>query len=248
MTLTLTTPDTTADATQLPVIELRQARLTHPDGDTELVAVNDVDLNLDRGQVTALTGPSGSGKSSLLSLAATLVTPTSGTVLVDGQVTTDLDQAQRAALRRNHIGIVFQQSNLIPSLTAVEQLVVMGELNGPDRRTRPARRERAAALLDQVGLMGRLDHLPHQLSGGQRQRVNIARALMNQPGALLVDEPTAALDSVAGRQVMDLIVDLTHRLGVATLLVTHDVEYLPLVDRSFTMVDGVLTAGVEGAA
>ncbi|MFI5981930.1 ABC transporter ATP-binding protein [Streptomyces sp. NPDC051555] len=213
--------------------------LTYPDGDTRLTALDAVDLEVPAGTLTAVVGPSGSGKSSLLAVAATLVTPDSGRVVVAGEDTATLSAADKARLRRERIGIVFQQPNLLASLTAAEQLQVMAHLSG-----RPSRqlRRRALELLEAVGLSDKADKRPHQLSGGQRQRVNIARALMNEPAVLLVDEPTSALDHERGAAVLDLLVGLTRERATATVLVTHDHAHLERMDRTVTMNDGRLTA------
>ncbi|MFD7032285.1 ABC transporter ATP-binding protein [Streptomyces sp. NPDC059917] len=221
--------------------------LTYPDGDTRLTALDAVDLEVPAGTLTAVVGPSGSGKSSLLAVAATLVTPDSGRVVVAGEDTATLGAADKARLRRERIGIVFQQPNLLASLTAAEQLQVMAHLSG-----RPSRqlRRRALELLEAVGLSDKADKRPHQLSGGQRQRVNIARALMNEPAVLLVDEPTSALDHERGAAVLDLLVTLTRERATATVLVTHDHAHLERMDRTVTMNDGRLTqaAAVAPAA
>ncbi|AYL38995.1 MULTISPECIES: ABC transporter ATP-binding protein [Streptomyces] len=218
-------------------LELTDITLTYPDGDTRLTALDHVSLDVPRGSVTAVVGPSGSGKSSLLAVAATLVTPDSGTVAVDGTPTTGLSRGELAALRRRSIGIVFQQPNLLPSLTAAEQLQVMAGIDG---RSPGRARGRALELLDAVGLADQAGRRPHQLSGGQRQRVNIARALMNDPTVLLVDEPTSALDQERGAAVMDLLTGLTHRRATATVLVTHDRALLTAVDRVAEVHDGRL--------
>ncbi|MBZ6231729.1 ABC transporter ATP-binding protein [Streptomyces olivaceus] len=217
---------------------LTDVTLTHPDGDGRLTALDRVTLEVPGGGLTAVVGPSGSGKSSLLAVAATLITPDSGTVAVDGTDTTGLSRGELADLRRHRIGIVFQQPNLLPSLTAAEQLQVMARLDG--RRPRPAR-GRALELLDAVGLADHAGRRPHQLSGGQRQRVNIARALMNDPGVLLVDEPTSALDHERGAAVVDLITRLTRERGTATVLVTHDRAQLAAADRVARLHDGRLS-------
>ncbi|MEV1086864.1 ABC transporter ATP-binding protein [Streptomyces microflavus] len=223
-------------------LTLTDVTLTYPDGDGRLTALDRVSLEVPAGTLTAVVGPSGSGKSSLLAAAATLVTPDSGEVVVAGTRTGPLTAAGRAALRREHIGIVFQQPNLLPSLTAAEQLQVMAHLSGG--RAREARR-RAVELLDAVGLADRADRRPHQLSGGQRQRINIARALMNEPEVLLVDEPTSALDHERGAAVLDLLVTLTRERATATVLVTHDLAHLDRMDRTVTMDDGRLTVPVQ---
>ncbi|MDI3417495.1 ABC transporter ATP-binding protein [Streptomyces luteolus] len=218
-------------------LNLTDITLTYPDGDSRLTALDGVGLDVPKGSLTAVVGPSGSGKSSLLAVAATLITPDTGTVTVDGTTTTGMTRAELAELRRHKIGIVFQQPNLVPSLTAVEQLQVMAQIDG----RRPAgARTRALELLDAVGLVDQARRRPHQLSGGQRQRVNIARALMNDPTVLLVDEPTSALDHERGAAVIELITRLTHQRATATVLVTHDRTHLTAVDQTAEVHDGHL--------
>ncbi|MFD3946766.1 ABC transporter ATP-binding protein [Streptomyces sp. NPDC058579] len=223
---------------------LDDVTLTYPDGDGRLTALDAVSLEVPAGHLTAVVGPSGSGKSSLLAVAATLVTPDRGRVVVAGTDTGTLDRAGRAALRRERIGIVFQQPNLLPSLTALEQVQVMAHLSG----ARPsAVRGRALALLDAVGLVDQASRRPHQLSGGQRQRVNIARALMNDPSVLLVDEPTSALDHERGAAVMDLLAGLTRERGTATVLVTHDRTHATRADTVVLVEDGRLSERAAAA-
>ncbi|GGS96662.1 ABC transporter ATP-binding protein [Streptomyces tanashiensis] len=221
---------------------LDDVTLTYPDGEGRLTALDAVSLTVPAGTLTAVVGPSGSGKSSLLAVAATLVTPDSGRVAVAGTDTGVLTAAAKAELRREHIGIVFQQPNLLPSLSALEQLQVMAHLSG---RAPKSFRGRAGDLLDAVGLADQAHRRPHQLSGGQRQRVNIARALMNEPSVLLVDEPTSALDHERGAAVMDLLATLTAERGTATVLVTHDRTHLARTDRTVTVQDGRLTDSVR---
>ncbi|MFF3715315.1 ABC transporter ATP-binding protein [Streptomyces prasinus] len=218
-------------------LTLTDITLTYPDGENRLTALDRVSLEVPQGSLTAVVGPSGSGKSSLLAVAATLITPDTGTVTIDGTSTTGLTRGELTALRRRRIGIVFQQPNLLPSLTAAEQLQVMARIDGRPPRTA---RDRALELLDAVGLADRADRHPHQLSGGQRQRVNIARALMNDPTVLLVDEPTSALDRERGASVIDLITRLTHQRATATVLVTHDPTHLTAADRIAEVHDGRL--------
>lgn len=230
------------------MIELDNITLTFPDGDSRVTAVDRVSLTGHPGTVTGITGPSGSGKSSLLAVAATLIRPDSGRVLIDGVDVVGFAPAEAAALRLRRIGIVFQQSNLVPSLTAREQLTVMNELGGRDQRgTRKAAAAHADALLEAVGLDEHRDKRPHQLSGGQRQRVNIARALMNDPSVLLVDEPTSALDQERGAGIIDLILRLTGELATSTLLVTHDVGHLPSMHGVVKLVDGRLVSDTRPA-
>ncbi|MFE4590736.1 ABC transporter ATP-binding protein [Streptomyces laurentii] len=224
---------------------LDDVTLTYPDGDGRLTALDAVSLNVPAGTLTAVVGPSGSGKSSLLAVAATLVTPDRGRVVVAGMDTGPLGPAAKAELRRERIGIVFQQPNLLPSLSALEQLQVMAHLSGRSPRSV---RGRALDLLDAVGLADQAHRRPHQLSGGQRQRVNIARALMNEPGVLLVDEPTSALDHERGAAVMTLIARLTEERGTATVLVTHDRAHLGRADRTVTVRDGRLVETPDGTS
>ncbi|MFD4226153.1 ABC transporter ATP-binding protein [Streptomyces sp. NPDC058545] len=218
-------------------LNLTDITLTYPDGDTRLTALDQVSLEVPKGSLTAVVGPSGSGKSSLLAVAATLITPDTGTVTIDGQTTTGLTHGELTELRRHKIGIVFQQPNLLPSLTAAEQLQVMAQIDGRKPRTAHTR---AMELLDAVGLADQAGRRPHQLSGGQRQRINIARALMNDPTVLLVDEPTSALDHERGAAVLDLITRLTHQQATATVLVTHDRIHLTAVDQIAEVHDGRL--------
>ncbi|WP_405107763.1 ABC transporter ATP-binding protein [Micromonospora sp. NBC_01405] len=218
-------------------LDLTDVTLTYPDGDSRLTALDHVSLEVPKGTLTAVIGPSGSGKSSLLAVAATLITPDSGTVTVDGTTTTGMTRGELTDLRRHKIGIVFQQPNLLPSLTVAEQLQVIAHLDG---RSPGKARGRAMELLDAVGLAAQANRRPHQLSGGQRQRVNIARALMNDPTVLLVDEPTSALDHERGAAVIDLITRLTHQQATATVLVTHDRTLLTAVEQVAEVDDGRL--------
>ena len=219
--------------------------LEYPDGEGTLKALDNVSLQVPAGEVLALVGPSGSGKSSLLAVAATLIQPTSGDVFVAGTDTASLDDAGRTTLRRGKVGLIFQQPNLLPSLTAVEQLIITDRLRGIRSS---GSEDRARKLLDLVGLGSAVTKRPHQLSGGQRQRVNIARALMGRPSLMLVDEPTAALDHERSESIVKLLVNLTREFGFGTVMVTHDTEFVPLTDAVAAMRDGQLTPGVLGSA
>ncbi|WP_433226900.1 ABC transporter ATP-binding protein [Microtetraspora malaysiensis] len=224
-------------------LRLDDVVLTYPDGDRTLTALDHVDLDVARGEFAAVVGPSGSGKSSLLAVAAMLLTPGSGRVTVAGHDVSDAPEAVRTRIRRDHIGVVFQQSNLIASLTALEQLLVMAHISGASPR---AAAVRARELLIAVDMADKEHKRPHQLSGGERQRVNIARALMNRPEVLLVDEPTSALDHERGTRIVSLLAGLTRENGLATVMVTHDLATLPLVDRVLTMADAKLSGGLPG--
>ncbi len=231
------------------MIELRDVTLTYPDGDGIVTAINGASLTVQPGAITAITGPSGSGKSSLLAAASTLISPQGGSVLIDGVVASGHSRSETALLRREKIGIVFQQPNLIASLTALEQLELMGHLGSTSTaRSRSETRVKATELLAAVGLDGKAHKRPNVLSGGERQRVNIARAFMNDPAVFVVDEPTSSLDQERGSAIIELIIALTRSRNVATLLVTHDRTHLPLMDAVLTMVDGNLSVHREAAA
>ena len=220
-------------------LNLVDVTLQYPDGDGTLKALDAVNVKLAPGEFLSLIGPSGSGKSSLLAVAATLVRPTAGLVVIDGIDAGGLSEADRTSLRRDRIGIIFQQPNLLPSLTALEQLVIGEHLRGKPAR---AAASRAAALLDLVGLAPAAGKRPHELSGGQRQRVNIARALMGDPAVLLVDEPTAALDRERSEAIVGLLRRVTDEFKVATVMVTHDTGFVPMTDTVASMRDGRLSA------
>lgn len=225
------------------MILLDDVTLTYPDGDGRVTAVDRVTLRGRPGIVTGITGPSGSGKSSVLALAATLIRPDSGRIVIDGTDATALSRREATTLRREKIGIVFQQPQLLPALTAREQLRVMAELGGrASRARRAAVRARVDELLDAVGLGDQADRRPAHLSGGQRQRVAIARALVHEPRVLLVDEPTSALDRQRGATIMALLARLTRERGTATLLVTHDLVHEDALDETVEVVDGRITA------
>ncbi|MGO4248671.1 ABC transporter ATP-binding protein [Paenarthrobacter sp. RAF54_2] len=226
-------------------LNLINITLEYPDGDSTLKALDAVDLAVGRGEFLSLVGPSGSGKSSLLAVAATLVKPTSGLVVIDGQDVSALKEAERTALRRDKVGIIFQQPNLLPSLTAVEQLLIRDHLRGKAVREALGK---AHELLEIVGLGASANKRPHQLSGGQRQRVNIARALMGSPTVLLVDEPTAALDHERSESIVRLLRRITDEFSTATVMVTHDTEFLPLTDSVATMRDGRISRAVLPSA
>ena len=214
-------------------LEISHATVVYPDGESTVTALDKADLSAKPGELTAIIGESGSGKSTLLSVAAGLVTPTSGRVEVAGIDLTGADDKTRSKVRRENIGVIFQQANLLASLTVREQLLIMDHIRGV--RMRP---QRADELLEQVGLANLGSRRMAQLSGGQRQRVNIARALMAEPALLLADEPTSALDSSLSQEIMALIAKLTSEMNTATVMVTHDRRLLDYVDQAVEVRDG----------
>ena len=198
-------------------------------------AVDHVSFNVHAGEFAAVVGPSGSGKTTLLSMLAALLTPTSGEVLIDGQALSRMSDSERVGLRRSRIGFTFQTNNLIPFLTARENVEFMLRLNGQNGR---AGRARSDELLGRLGLSSRLHNLPAQLSGGEQQRVAIARALIHAPALVLADEPTAALDTQRAFQVVETFANLIHEDNRTGIMVTHDLRMCKFVDRVLQMQDG----------
>jgi len=226
--------------THPPAIETVSLTKVYGSGNTEVVALRDASMTIERGEVVALLGPSGSGKSTLLSAIGLINPPTRGEIKIDGQT---VMRGPRALVdvrrfRRERIGFIFQKSNLIPFLTGLENVLVALAIAGQEGR--PAKR-RAMELLTALGIGDRARNLPSALSGGQQQRVAIARALANRPSLLLADEPTAALDSKLGRQVMELFREVGHENDAGVLVVTHDQRALDVFDRSLNLEDGVLS-------
>jgi putative ABC transport system ATP-binding protein len=215
------------------MIELRGVSKTVLSGDRPLTILHPLDLFVPAGQCLSIVGPSGSGKSTLLGLIAGLDTPSAGTILIDGVDITTLAEDRLAELRGRKIGFVFQFFHLIPSLTALENVLVPLEIVGTDR---PA--ERAATLIQEVGLRDRAHHYPAQLSGGEQQRVAIARALANDPPILLADEPTGNLDSATGRHIIDLLLDVNRTRKTTLVIVTHDPELAARTEAMLSMRDG----------
>ena len=220
-------------------IETQALMKVYGSGNTEVVAMRDASMQVRRGEVVALLGPSGSGKSTFLTAVGLINPPTSGRVFIGGQLTLDGPEARTnlRSFRRRHIGFIFQKSNLIPFLSALENVQIALELNG---ETPGAARRRSMELLDYLGVGDRTDNLPSMLSGGQQQRVAVARALANQPSVILADEPTAALDSHRGRQVMELFAQVAHEQGAGVIVVTHDHRALDVFDTIYEMEDGIM--------
>jgi putative ABC transport system ATP-binding protein len=208
-------------------------------------AVDGVSLSVKAGEFVALVGPSGSGKTTMLAMLAALLRPTSGGIFIDGHDLTTMDEGARARFRREKIGFTFQANNLVPYLTAQENVELMLRLNGNlDRKGK----DRAKELLARLGLGERLKNLPSQLSGGQQQRVAIARALIHNPSLVLADEPTASLDTERAFQVVETFANLIHEQNRAGIMVTHDLRLTQYVDRVIQMRDGQVAAVVDNHA
>ena len=220
-------------------LQMEAVRKVYKVADTEVVALDRVTLTVAPDEIVALVGPSGSGKTTLCTIAGGILSPTSGTVVVGGRDISGYSSRQLTQFRRTTVGFVFQAVNLVPFLTARENLLVVDEMG---KRTGAAARARADQLLDELGLTDRAANLPAQLSGGQRQRVAIGRALMNDPTLVLFDEPTSALDSKLGEQVMELIRHEMKTRGTSAIVVTHDERVLRYADRVVHISDGVLDA------
>ncbi len=220
-----------------PLIELAAVTKVYREGDRDHVVLAGADAAIRRGELVVLLGRSGSGKSTLLHLLSGIDLPTSGRVVVDGRVLSDLSEEERTRFRRRHVGFVFQFFNLIPTLTVEENLLLPLELTG---RVSPAERQRALDLLAEVGLADRGASFPDRLSGGEQQRVAVARALAHDPTLVLADEPTGNLDLETGLAVLDLLDRLTRRAGKTMVMVTHSRRVVGLADRILTIEDGRL--------
>ncbi len=212
------------------------------DGKRKVRALAGVNLHIHKGEMVSLVGPSGSGKSTLLNLIGTLDQPTSGQIALDGQVLAGVTDDELTRVRRDKIGFIFQFFNLLPSLSCMENVSLPLHLRGWNRKQI---KERAAELLDLVGLSQRKDHLPDELSGGERQRVAIARALSVYPPILLADEPTGNLDTHTGGEILALVRDLHERLGATVLMVTHDRAVAESCPRTVTLRDGLVVDDVS---
>ena len=208
-----------------------------------LTILHALDLKISDGQFVSIVGPSGSGKSTLLGLIAGLDAPTSGEIRIDNRAITNMDEDALAQLRSEKVGFIFQSFHLIPSMTALENILVPMEIAGLGDAS-----ERAARLLEDVDLVARAHHYPSQLSGGEQQRVAIARAFSNDPSILLADEPTGNLDSRNGRHVFDLMVEMNRKRKATLVLVTHDHELAAMADRQISLRDGRVASDSEAAS
>jgi len=222
-----------------PALRMEGVRKVYEVADEKVVALDRADLILGSDEIIALVGPSGSGKTTLCSIAGGILSPTEGRVEVGGQDISDYSSKQLTEFRRDSVGFVFQTVNLIPFLTARENLLVVDEIGSRDRKRA---KKRADQLLEELGLSNRAGNLPSQLSGGQKQRVAIGRALMNEPALVLFDEPTSALDTKLGDQMVELIREEMKSRGTAAIIVTHDERITRYADRTVHITDGRLEA------
>lgn len=201
------------------MLEVRHLTKKYKNGDSELIVLNDISFNIEKGDTFSIVGPSGSGKTTLLGLCAGLDKASSGSVIINGINIDAMNEEQRAKVRNEHVGFVFQNFQLIPTLTALENVMVPMELKG-DKQAH----QKAVELLERVGLGKRQNHYPSQLSGGEQQRVSLARAFSNSPKILFADEPTGNLDEETGAKVISLLFDLNREMGTTLVLVTHDMD------------------------
>jgi putative ABC transport system ATP-binding protein len=220
-----------------PVLQVQDLTQTFHSGDHTLTVLDGVSFDVDEGETCAIVGPSGSGKTTLLGLCAGLDRPSRGTVRLCGIDLGPLSEDERASVRNQHVGFIFQTFRLLPTLTARENVMVPAEL-----RNRADARDRAEALLTQVGLGDRLEHYPTQLSGGEQQRVAMARAFINEPDVLFADEPTGNLDTETAERIEDLFFDLNRTAGTTLVLVTHDLELARRTERVLRLRAGELEA------
>jgi putative ABC transport system ATP-binding protein len=223
------------------VIQTINVTKTFDSGGASVNAVRGIDLRVEKGELLAIVGPSGSGKSTLLSLIGGIDTPTTGQMLLEGVDLASLSDDERTILRRRRIGFIFQAFNLLPTLSAVENVALALELDGVrESEARP----RAVAAIESVGLAARGDHLPSMLSGGEQQRVAVARALVINPALVLADEPTGNLDSASSRQVVQLLRDLVDKQGQTVVIVTHDLQLAEIADRTVRVRDGFIESDI----
>lgn len=223
----------------MSIIEIKDLRKTYNEKTVPVHAVNGIDLQIEEGEFTAIVGPSGCGKTTFLNMVGGLDVSTSGSVKIDGQDISGLSSKQLIDFRLNHIGFVFQAYNLIPVLTAVENVAFIMELQGVPKAERE---KRAKELLEQVGIGDKFNSRPNQLSGGQQQRVAVARALASKPKFILADEPTANLDSQSTGDLLDMMANLNQKLNITFLFATHDQRVMDRARRIVTLTDGKISS------
>jgi ABC-type lipoprotein export system ATPase subunit len=229
----------------MELIKLKNLTKTYHVGEMDVPVLKGVSMSIERGELVALMGASGSGKSTLMNILGCLDRPTSGHYWLDGQEVSYISSDHRALVRNRKIGFVFQSFNLLPRTSAIDQVMMPLTYTATDLSNREAR-ERAAALLDRVGLGDRMHHEPSQLSGGQMQRVAIARALINNPPLLFADEPTGNLDSKTSKEVLQMFERLNQEEGITIIIVTHDANVASTAKRRIKISDGLIEAGAYG--
>lgn len=223
----------------MSVIEIKNITKTYNENTIPVHAVRGIDLNIEEGEFSAIIGPSGSGKTTFLNMIGGLDVPSSGSVKIDGKDIAGLTSKQLIDFRLNHIGFVFQSYNLIPVLTAAENVAFIMELKGVSKKDRM---QRAKELLEQVGIGDKFNRKPKELSGGEQQRVAVARALASKPKFILADEPTANLDSKSTGDLLDMMADLNKRLNITFLFATHDQRVMDRARRIITLTDGLISS------
>lgn len=228
---------------RLIMLELKNVSKSYFEGNSKHFVLNDLELNVQNGEIIILLGKSGSGKSTLLNVISGIDIPESGVVSIDGTDITKLSEKDRTLVRRNKIGFIFQFFNLIPTLTVKENLLLPLELTGIDQRE-----EKVNSLLTEVGLADRANTYPDKLSGGEQQRISIARALIHNPDIVLADEPTGNLDYETGLQIVDLLDRVVKKKGKTMIMVTHSKDVIGLADRIFSLKDGKLTETIKESA
>jgi putative ABC transport system ATP-binding protein len=219
------------------MVDIRNLSKSFMEGDSQRHVLSNVSASLNRGDFVILLGSSGSGKSTLLNLISGIEKPSSGDVFIDGHPITQMSERKRTLFRRDHLGFVFQFFNLIPTLTALENIMLPQELAGKDRGLV---RKKSQQLLSQVNLADRADSYPDKLSGGEQQRIAIARALAHDPLLVLADEPTGNLDETTGVAVLSILLDMTRSIGKTLIMATHNPELIPLADQVYSIHDGRL--------
>ena len=221
-----------------PIIYVKNVRKVYRMGDEEVVALKRINLRIYKGEVCCIFGTSGSGKSTLLNQLAGMEKPTKGQVFIRGKNISDMNEEELAAFRQEHMSFIFQSYNLLPSMTAVENVAMPLMFKGMDRKRREAMAEE---MLKRVGLSHRLHHYPSQMSGGQQQRAGIARAFVSRPEVVFADEPTGNLDTKTTAEIMDMVMGFARRFNQTIILVTHDLGMSRYADRIVTLVDGIIT-------
>ena len=221
-----------------PIIYVKDVRKVYQMGDEEVVALKRINLRIYKGEVCCIFGTSGSGKSTLLNQLAGMEKPTKGQVFIRGKNISDMNEEELAAFRQEHMSFIFQSYNLLPSMTAVENVAMPLMFKGMDRKTRESMAE---DMLKRVGLSHRLHHYPSQMSGGQQQRAGIARAFLSRPEVVFADEPTGNLDTKTTAEIMDMVMGFARRFNQTIILVTHDPGMSRYADRIVTLVDGIIT-------